>query len=117
MFQDLISEMQFAMVIATGVFAFLTQFGALIWRMSRLESSIRDSIKGVESDLETKINNAVHEGELCIQKIKQEIAEARLEATGLYLRRDAFREVLNTIDARLIRLEGKLDGIAGRVHA
>lgn len=91
-------ETQFLFVIGTGVLAFMVQYAGIIWRISKAESNIYDKINAVE-----------HNYELELQKLKQEILETKLLMSNDYMHRDTFKDVMSNIDARLIRLESKLD--------
>lgn len=76
----------------------MVQYAGIIWRISKAESNIYD-----------KINTVEHNYELEIQKLRQEILETKLLMSKDYMHRDTFKDVVANIDARLIRLEGKLD--------
>lgn len=80
--------------------AFLLQFGVIIWRLSKIESGIH-----------SRIDNVEYNGELENQKLRNEIIQTQLNVARDYVRKDSFEGVANNIDARLIRLEGKLDTV------
>lgn len=98
------SDLQFIFVFASGVVAFLFQFGALMWRIAGVEKKIHDRIYDVQ--LETT---------KAIQHLQKEASTMELRVTTNYLKKDSFYNAMNNIDSRLIRLEGKLDLAISRV--
>lgn len=73
-------------------------FGLLMRRISLAEHRIHMRIEDVEHDLEKEV-----------QRVRQELVEAKLEIANSYMRRETFKDVMSNLDSRLIRLEGKLD--------
>lgn len=72
---------------ASVFMAFLVQFGAVIWRLSIAKGHVYDKINEVE----------------------KAILKAELDISESYLKKDAFQAFVNNLDARMIRLEVKLD--------
>ena len=79
------------------------QFIGLVWRISKAEQRLYDRISEIE-----------HTTDVEIQKIRSEIIESKLESSNVYLKRDVFISIMSNLDARLIRLEGKLDTVIAR---
>ena len=84
--------------VASFVGLFLAQFAGLIWKLSQIQDSLKNIIYKVEKDFDLEL-----------QILRKEIAEAQLAATNVYMRKDYYREIITSLDARLIRMEGKID--------
>lgn len=100
---DLLQSSNLVIAIVGGTGMFLLQYAGLIWKISKAENQIQDHIQTVE-----------REGEIERAKIRQELVQTKLEFAEKYLHRDSFTQLINNIDARLVRLEGKLDAAISR---
>lgn len=72
----------------------------MIWRISSAKSAIEDKI--VETE---------HDAELKLAKLKEDILNTKLEALSVFIHKDSFEAAMRSLDARLIRLETKIDKV------
>jgi chaperonin cofactor prefoldin len=86
--------------VGSGLVAFLVQFAVLIWRISKAEAHINDRILAVE-----------HDASLEMEVLRQEILTTKLEIGENFVRKEMLRDHFERMDARLDRLENKLDSI------
>lgn len=89
-------------IYLSGVLTFLCTFATVIWRVGAAKNA-----------LEEKIVSTEHTTDLELAKVRQEVLEAKLEAVNTFIHKDSFEAVMRNLDARLIRLESKLDRVLG----
>lgn len=83
----MLSDLQYLVAIASGILAFLLQFGMLVYKISSAKGIIWAKIADVERD----------------------VLMAKLEATNVFVHKESFQSVMTNLDSRLVRLEDKLD--------
>lgn len=87
-------------VFGSGIFAFLATYTTVIWKVSSAKSAIEDKI--VETE---------HISELERSKLREDILRNKLDTFSTFIHKDSFDVAMKGLDARLIRLEAKLDKI------
>ena len=87
-------------VLISGTAALLVTFTTMIWRVSTAKSSIEEKI------LETE-----HKSELERAKLREDMLRAKIEAFNTYIHKDSFDAAIKNLEARLLRLETKLDKV------
>lgn len=94
--------------------------GAFIWKLTRVESSLRENINEAKNEIESKQDNIVHDFGETIAAIRQKVSDVELFGAQNYVRRDGFYKVQEQLtadirtlgdkmDARFQRLEVKID--------
>lgn len=90
-------------MFGSGLFAFFVTYSTVIWRVSSAKSAIEEKIVGTE-----------HDAELKLAKLKEDILNAKLEAFNVFIHKDSFEAAMTNLDARLLRLEAKIDKVLER---
>ena len=87
-------------VFGSGIAAFFVTYTTVIWRVSSAKSAIEEKI--VETE---------HSSELERSKLREDILKNKLDTFSTFIHKDSFDAAMKGLDARLIRLEAKLDKI------
>ena len=66
-------------------------------------------LNGIEARILKRIDSSIGILEKDISDMKQEILKAKLEVAMNFIRKESFRDFSQSLEARSIRLEGKLD--------
>ncbi len=91
-----------------------------IWRIARLEASIRDEISNHRLESERRVDQAIRSVGETFTALRQKITEVELYVRDTFVQKESFRVVINQImtdmkgigdriEARLLRMENKLD--------
>ncbi len=91
-----------------------------IWKLTRVETALRECINASRVDVEEKQDRHSREFGETIAAIRQKVADIELFAANHYVRRDGFTQVQaqltsdiqhlgDKIEERFIRLEAKID--------
>ncbi len=88
--------------------------------MTRVETALREAINSSKTEVEEKQDRSTHDFGETVAAIRQKLHDVELWASNTFMRRDSFYKVQeeikldmtklgDRIDARLLRIETKLD--------
>lgn len=84
-----------------------------VWKLSRMEIALRDAIDRSNKEIDERIERQVRYFGEVVAAVRQKIADVELYARDTFVRKDEIKSDLKqlgeSIDARLTRIEDKLD--------
>jgi hypothetical protein len=114
------AEMEVYIAIAAFLVNFIGQIILLTWKLGQVQLNLTEKISAARMEIEEKQDTHVRQFGETIAAIRQKVADVELYSANNYIRREGFYKVQekltdditalgNKIEARLLRMETKLD--------
>jgi hypothetical protein len=113
-------DAQTFVVVGTFVLTLLAFAGGIVWKLSRVETSLRADIVQARDEVEARSDKSIHDVGESLQAMRQKIADVELDMLKNYVRRDGYykeraelstdiKELGDRIEKRLDKMEAKID--------
>lgn len=112
-------ELQTLLVVGTFVLTLIGFAGGIVWKLSRVETSLRADIVQARDEVEARTDKSIHDVGESLQAIRQKVTDVELDMLRNYIRRDGYykerAELSSDIKDLGDRIEKRLDKMEARL--
>ena len=112
-------DVQTFVVVSTFVVTLLAFAGGIVWKLSRVETSLRADIVQARDEVEARSDKSIHDVGEAMQAIRQKVTDVELDMLKNYIRRDGYykeraelssdiKDLGDRIEKRLDKMEAKI---------